>query len=835
LSTEIQNSTSGETAQEESTTASLKKVACETIIGLGYNLIPGNYKTPLGKWKRWQTERISKGQYKEWLLNPWQISPVNWFFLTGTKPYNDALPLIALDADDEEAARLVEECCPATRLKTIRGESGREHYLYRRPDKPDYIKQRTKTTIDGVTYNLDLKADHNYVVAPGSQHSTGDLYRWCEPWTQELILATPVYDPLWLPLDPNSNNDDPNNGDVTDNIEHTEAIANVSTPLADRLAEAREWADRQPGCQAGMGNGAASYCFKLAMRLLWGFALPAESAVKVLHDWGQRADQTDEHGTYYPWTWGEIQHKINGALVKRYTDGVGHLLEDEGLDYSALNVITPFEAATTTPQNNGKPKPKPKPKVKKPTQAKRILALANANVAFFTTADNVPWVTVRQKGHSEHWGLRDPKFRRFLTTLYYAKEGDAPTDRALKSALEILEYKARAADVERVYQRVARLSNKIVVDLGNDAWQAVEVTADGWEVVDNPCVKFRRTQNTGELPLPTRGGSFDDLRPLLATDDHNFALFRGAVLDAYKGRGPFMAMIVTGEQGSAKSWACRFYRMVVDPLRKAPLSSLPREEKDLGVDGVNEYLLVYDNVSYLPQWLSDALCRVCTGGGIKSRALYTDNTQSVFDICNPVCLNGIPDFAESNDLLGRAVIIRQPYIPENQRIDEETLMSRFDEIKANVFGGILDDLANGLRNIQTTNVPKLPRMADSAKWVTACLGNDTFLAAYRENIAEAIEIGVEASPIAGLIKKMLVATDGTMPGKWEGTASELLDRVRALAFNEGGDLPNLKNFPQRPNALTNRLRRDAPALRAIGINIEFGRSKRKRLITLSMG
>lgn len=358
-------------------------------------------------------------------------------------------------------------------------------------------------------------------------------------------------------------------------------------------------------------------------------------------------------------------------------------------------------------------------KMKKMTN--RLIELANANVVLFHTADKVAWLTIKQGGHEENWGLRDPIFRRFLMSLYYENEGTPPNDAALKSALDILEHEALVSNEEIIiHQRIARLPDKIVIDLSNDAWQAVEVTVDGWNVVGTPCVRFRRTPNTGALPMPERGGNFNDLRPLLSTDDHNFTLLRGVVLDAFKGRGPYMAMIVTGEQGSAKSWLCRFYRMVVDPLRKAPLSSLPREEKDLGVDALNEHLLVYDHVSYLPQWLSDALCRVL--------------------VCNPVCLNGIPDFVESNDLLGRAVIIRLPYISDDERIEEETLMAGFAKVKGSVFGGILDDLVCGLKNIGTTNLPKLPRMADSAKWVTACLGNENFLDAYRDNIAEAAEL-----------------------------------------------------------------------------------------------
>ena len=66
-------------------------------------------------------------------------------------------------------------------------------------------------------------------------------------------------------------------------------------------------------------------------------------------------------------------------------------------------------------------------------------------------------------------------------------------------------------------------------------------------------------------------------------------------------------------------------------------------------------MLSYENVSFLPPRLSDAFCRAATGGGIKTRKLYDDDEQTIFDICRPMGLNGIPDFAENSDLLSRSL------------------------------------------------------------------------------------------------------------------------------------------------------------------------------------
>src|SRR6185295_5870600 len=52
---------------------------------------------------------------------------------------------------------------------------------------------------------------------------------------------------------------------------------------------------------------------------------------------------------------------------------------------------------------------------------------------------------------------------------------------------------------------------------------------------------------------------------------------------------------------------------MIDP-NAAPVRSLSREERELMIAANNGYLLAFDNLSGLPVWLSDALCRLASGG-----------------------------------------------------------------------------------------------------------------------------------------------------------------------------------------------------------------------------
>jgi hypothetical protein len=64
----------------------------------------------------------------------------------------------------------------------------------------------------------------------------------------------------------------------------------------------------------------------------------------------------------------------------------------------------------------------------------------------------------------------------------------------------------------------------------------------------------------------------------------------------------------------------------------------------------NGYVLAFDNLSGLPNWLSDALCRLATGGSFAVRQLYTDDEEILSDATRPILLNGIEEVVSRPDL-----------------------------------------------------------------------------------------------------------------------------------------------------------------------------------------
>src|SRR5262245_62799068 len=133
------------------------------------------------------------------------------------------------------------------------------------------------------------------------------------------------------------------------------------------------------------------------------------------------------------------------------------------------------------------------------------------------------------------------------------------------------------------------------------------------------------------LPIPQPGGKLEPLAALLnlpSPDD--LALVAAWLLAALRPGGPYPLLVVAGEQGAAKTTLAKMMRALVDP-NVAPVRTLPGEERDLFIAANNGHVLAFDNLSALPPWLSDTLCRLASGGSFATRQLYTDGDEVLFE------------------------------------------------------------------------------------------------------------------------------------------------------------------------------------------------------------
>jgi hypothetical protein len=237
----------------------------------------------------------------------------------------------------------------------------------------------------------------------------------------------------------------------------------------------------------------------------------------------------------------------------------------------------------------------------------------------------------------------------------------------------------------------------------------------------------------------------------------------------------------------------------------------------------------------MPAWLSDALSQLATGGGFATRTNYTDTEETYLDAVRPITLNGITDFLTRGDMVDRCVYIHLLLIPEELRRCEKEFWQAFRQVAPQLVGALLNAVAGGLAHLGEVEAeaPALPRMADFALWGEAVcrgLGYDAneFLEAYRQNRQSATVSLLEDSRIGGAVQRFMENRQS-----WEGTATELLDELSVLV---GEATAQSKSWPKTPHALSGYLKRLAPSLRTVGIDVQFGRDlspSRRRLITIT--
>ena len=255
------------------------------------------------------------------------------------------------------------------------------------------------------------------------------------------------------------------------------------------------------------------------------------------------------------------------------------------------------------------------------------------NAELFHTDDGTAFADLMIDGHRETWRVRSARLRSWLRRKHYEATGAAPTAGAINSAPDLLEGAQFDAPRRAVFIRFAEQDGRIYLDLADDRWRAVEIGPDGWQVITYPPVRFRRAAGMMPLPRPVRGGSIEALTSFVNLANRgDFVLIVAWLLAALRHGGPYPLLAVSGEQGSSKTVLSKILRSLIDP-NAAPVRTAPREERDLFIAAGNGHLLAFDNLSDLPPWISDVLCRLASGGSFAVRQLYTDQDESSVPGC----------------------------------------------------------------------------------------------------------------------------------------------------------------------------------------------------------
>ena len=457
-------------------------------------------------------------------------------------------------------------------------------------------------------------------------------------------------------------------------------------------------------------------------------------------------------------------------------------------------------------------------------QVTKLLDLCRDFECFHANAMADNYVRLRNGEHYEIHKVMSVE--RVVTLRYLEQTQRAPSREALTSTMATLTARCAAGPSKQVHVRFARSPEAIYIDLCDETWRAIEITATGWRIVDDPPVYFRRAAGALPLPIPVQGGSLSKLREVINLEPDQFVLAAGWLLGVLNPnpRAALAHLVIQGGHGSAKTSAARILISTLDPS-DVPLTGVPKSDDDALLAAQNCGILGFDNLSGCRAELSDTLCRFSTGGGRRVRTLYETSGVTVEAVRVPVLMNGIDAGFMRADLADRSIVMGLPTI--TQRRTDAEIDAAFTAMHPGVLGAVCDLAATGLRNLPNTVVIDAPRMADFCTWMVACAWEpDKFLGLYRAYQSETNLTLLENDQVGAALVEW---ANAHMPDGW-GTEVTLLTGQWLQALNtvvsERAVRVDPNHWPKSEEQLGRYFARIAPLLKEK--NLTLGRGPRTR-------
>jgi hypothetical protein len=464
------------------------------------------------------------------------------------------------------------------------------------------------------------------------------------------------------------------------------------------------------------------------------------------------------------------------------------------------------------------------------------LVTENSNL-FFKDQYETPWIRVHNRDHYELIRIGTDKFKRYICKLYYDKEGGIPYTEAITGATSVLRAKAEY-DGQTIPLRLRVAwdddNKNILYDLTNEKWQCIKITDKGWDILDETSVPIfmRYSQILQVQPSKEYGPDtldrFLQLVNLKREDDKILLIVY--IITLFIPEIQHVALQLYGEKGSAKSMLEIFIKELVDPSR-VKLLTIHKDRMEFIQQIAHNYLALYDNLKYIPGWLSDEVCRAVTGAGGSKRVLYSDDDDYIYEFRRCLGFNGINLVLTEPDAMDRSLIIEQYRIKPIDRKQEKEMLLKFYELRPQLLGYILDILVKSLQIYPTIKLQSLPRMGDFAIWgeaIARAMGfrNLQFLSIYNNNIKrqniETIESSALGQAIARFLNKWSEEIDDR-PACWFGKTSEFLAELNHMVIEHNIDTG--KYWPKSANSLSRRLKVIMSDIReGLGYDISISRN-----------
>ena len=277
---------------------------------------------------------------------------------------------------------------------------------------------------------------------------------------------------------------------------------------------------------------------------------------------------------------------------------------------------------------------------------------------------------------------------------------------------------------DHVLPRVAPIEGGIEIDLMDERFQTVQITASATLVRHAATSFFARPAEARALPVPVLDDTADIglLRSYINVKGLAFHLLVAYITFTIASpkidQSKFVFLVLRGAQGTGKTFASKVIKNLIDPS-SIDAQTLPNTARDLGIMLQACHLALVDNVRDLSPQMSDLLCMASTGGVTVQRKLYTDEGLKALKLHGAILFNGIHPFMGQSDFSDRTVCIELAPIGSDVRRSDSELLRALESDQPRILGGLYKLIQQVLQVLPDVRADTPTRMVEFCRWLAA--------------------------------------------------------------------------------------------------------------------
>lgn len=520
---------------------------------------------------------------------------------------------------------------------------------------------------------------------------------------------------------------------------------------------------------------------------------------------------TDAIKKYKKWDYQGLREKLSAYNIQ---------MNEEPLDEDELDAI--YHSVTQFKESNELQKER--------TQLNNVFELLQSNGRLILDQIGDVYLVI-SKGTSQRCiPLESSDFKNWLQGEYYSKYRSIINSANLEGIKSILVCEASTSNKRYTLDiRLLKNGDAILYDLNDEQLSCVKIDTDGWShCADNPGY-FKRVKNTEEQVVPVPWWDINSLWKFInISDEDTRLLVLCTLVSLFVPEIQHPILMIHGGKWSAKSTFLRILKRIVDPSAKDLIGGLPSDLNGLVHTLLNDYILMFDNVSGISNDTSDHLCRAVSGAALSKRKLYTDSEDVIYRLRKCMCLNGINLEATQPDLLQRSIIVELDSISPESRLVESTLWKNFEQELPYILWALFSILSQAMSVYEAIDEKdyEFQRLADYNKWweaICQSLGYEKgkFSALITANMEIHDEIATDSNVVTSALREFMM-----WRSEWEGTPNDLRELLHNIAAFKGVG----KYIPSTPQSLMKTLNRYKVNLENLGIIFESKHSWNRRVL-----